>query len=381
MKANIKGLLRTIFFLICLSVCIYEIIQCLNKMLKDPTTTIIFLDEFGKHGVPSITLCPYSNHLDNASAYNHKILLTYGLTPKEYSDLNIWNTSTITPEDLYEEITWQLEDIIDKVSYSFQNTSEILNGSSDKWKSMWTSVDKKWEGRCYTFNPPTQINGVGLVDISFVSKFPFDLELTFHAKHQSSDKDLDGISFVAKSGLYYELEVPVDIIINRNTKTRPCIGNSENFDANRNKVALEKMIEEVDCVVPFMNRNGTKASICQNVTFAKTAVEILEAHGKFYDLYNWIDVPLPCMQIFVDPRKTFDTPAWFNQTKIKASFLKMSKITQQREAYPFHSFYAEVGGFVGLLLGVSIYQLADLMDLIPCISVSHIHSSFKTMYS
>lgn len=87
------------------------------------------------------------------------------------------------------------------------------------------------------------------------------------------------------------------------------------------------MIEEVDCVVPFMNRNGTKAPICQNVTFAKTAVEIHEAHGKFYDLYNWIDVPLPCMQIFVDPRKTFDTPAWFNQTKIKASFLKMSKIT------------------------------------------------------
>ena len=368
MKLKTKDILKKIIFLICFTACIYEILECTKKMLRNPTTTIIFFEEFGKHGVPSVTICPYSNHLDNASAYNQKNLLEHGITAKEYSALNIWNTSSITPEDLYEEITWQLEDIIDRVNYNFENISRTLNGSDDGWKTMWTTVNKKWEGRCFTFNPPPQMNGTGLAKISIISKFPFDLELAFHARHQASDKELDGISFVAKSRMYYQLEVPVDIIINRDTKDMPCIGNAENFDENRGKVALEKMIEEVGCVVPFISRNETEAPICRNKTLAKTAIDILEARGKFYDIYNWEDVPLPCMQTFVEPQKTFESPEWDNQTWIDASFSKMSKVTKQLEAYSFISFYAEVGGFVGLLLGISFYQLADVLDLVPWMS-------------
>ena len=105
--------------------------------------------------------------------------------------------------------------------------------------------------------------------------------------------------------------------------------------------------------------------ICTDETAANIAVDIFESNGPFYDLYNWKQVPLPCNQIHVVPRKTFESPEWDNQTWINAKFMKISKITEQQESYSFTSFYAEVGGFVGLLLGISVHQVSLLLDYIP----------------
>jgi hypothetical protein len=60
-----------------------------------------------------------------------------------------------------------------------------------------------------------------------------------------ADSELDGISFRAEYRQYYELEVPVDIIVNRNTDPMPCIDEEVNFDETRNKIAVDKMMEEV----------------------------------------------------------------------------------------------------------------------------------------
>jgi hypothetical protein len=67
----------------------------------------------------------------------------------------------------------------------------------------------------------------------------------------------------------------------------------------------------------------------------------------------------------VEPNKILDTPSWDNLTWILAKFRKINKVTEQQELYSFTSFYDEVGGFVALLLGVSVHQLSMLLDYIP----------------
>ena len=179
------------------------------------------------------------------------------------------------------------------------------------------------------------------------------------------DNELDGVSFVAQHKQYYTLEVPVDIIRNRNTDSMPCIQEGGNFDESRNKVTLKTMMEDIGCVVPYIERSESVCPICTNKTKAKTAEHIYGAYGNYYDLYRWDRVPLPCKHMHVEPRKTFESLDWFNRTWISARFMKIGKVTEQQAAYSFSSFYAEVGGFVGLLLGISLHQIGLLLDFIP----------------
>ena len=347
--------------------CMNEIRKCIEKLMKNPTTTIIYFEEFGKHGAPSITVCAYANHLGNGTSYKANKLAENNLTLNAYVRGNIWwsNSSEISPEKLYEDITWTLDDLVDRIEYTFKDKRYTLNASKKIWKSSWTVVNKKWEGRCFTFNPTAEMNLQGLIHVNIISKFPFDLEVSFHAKHQATDSELDGISFRAKYRQYYILEIPVDIIMNRNTDSMPCIDEEDKFDETRNKIAVDKMMDEIGCVVPFIKKNESAAKTCVNQTSAKTALEIFEAIGPYYDLYNWKSVPLPCKQIHVEPRKTFESPEWDNQTWISGHFMKISKVTKQQASYSFTSFYAEVGGVVGLLLGISVHQVASLLDFIP----------------
>ena len=91
----------------------------------------------------------------------------------------------------------------------------------------------------------------GLINIDIISNFSSDLEIRFHAENQTSDKELDGTIFRARHGHRYILEVHLDI----NIISAPCLTEDVNFDEVHQGVALDTMIAEVGCVVPFINRN------------------------------------------------------------------------------------------------------------------------------
>ena len=110
MNKTFKKAAKRIIFIVCLLVCLYHIGKCIEKLVENPTTTVIYLEEFGKLGVPSITVCAYSNHLENSTALKKEQLDKHGLSPNDYIKKRIWTSynSDISPEDLYEDITWKL---------------------------------------------------------------------------------------------------------------------------------------------------------------------------------------------------------------------------------------------------------------------------------
>jgi hypothetical protein len=186
---------------------------CFKKLKNNPTTTIIYSEEFGMHGAPSITVCAYANHLGNGTSYKTDKLDDNGLTLNDFVRKNHWwSNSDLSPEQLYEDITWTLDDFVDRIEYTFKSKRYAPKATNVIWKSLWSETNKKWEGRCFTFNPSPEMNGKGLLRVDIISKFSFDLEVSFHAKHQATDSELDGVSVRAKYKQYYELEIPVDII-------------------------------------------------------------------------------------------------------------------------------------------------------------------------
>ena len=99
MILNFKKLFRQLIILVCLLICLYEIWECIKKLKKNPTTTIIYSEEFGKHGAPSITICAYSNHLENGTSFKTDQMAENGLTLNDYVRNNTWwsNSSDISP--------------------------------------------------------------------------------------------------------------------------------------------------------------------------------------------------------------------------------------------------------------------------------------------
>ena len=61
---------------------------------------------------------------------------------------------------------------------------------------------------------------------------------------------------------FYHLEVPVDIIINRNTTSIPGLEEEDKFDETRNKIAVDKRMDELGCVVPFIEVKEILKIVC-----------------------------------------------------------------------------------------------------------------------
>ena len=219
----------------------------------------------------------------------------------------------------------ETDDLVTRVEYTLRGSKMIINASTPDWESLWLETRRKWEGRCFTFNPSPDMSSSGLSNIEIISKFPHDLIISYHARNQTMDEDLTGVSFIAHQNQFYKLKVPVDIIWNRNTESKPCTPEDLSFDDLRNGIAVTNMMELVGCIVPFIKNDEEKYPICESPSEATIAEEIFEGRGPYYDFYNSDKIPLPCKQMHADPVKVFAEPEWDGQTWVNAKFTRHSQ--------------------------------------------------------
>ena len=115
-------------------------------------------------------------------------------------------------------------------------------------------------------------------------------------------------------------------------------------------------MEKFGCVTPF---GYNKTNICTNTTLAKKAHEYYEQSFKTYS-ENCLN---PCTYFLIDAIK-LDA---FNRTDKDTAYLQLSfqeyiKVTTAFYNYLTLSMIAEIGGYVGLFLGVSFYQITDVLN-------------------
>ena len=115
-------------------------------------------------------------------------------------------------------------------------------------------------------------------------------------------------------------------------------------------------MEKFGCVTPF---GYNKTNICTNTTLAKKAHEYYEQSFKTYS-ENCLN---PCTYFLIDAIK-LDA---FNRTDkdkdyIQLFFSEYIKVNTAFYNYLTLSMIAEIGGYVGLFLGVSFYQITDVLN-------------------
>ena len=118
-------------------------------------------------------------------------------------------------------------------------------------------------------------------------------------------------------------------------------------------------LEKVGCFTPFF---GDKSNICCSETESKRALEI------YNDLIDkaWTgqikECPKPCKFLMIDFSRSSKFETWRSAGQLIIKFRKFIKYSKVSFTYQGLELFAEFGGYLGLLLGMSLNQVPHLIS-------------------
>ena len=129
--------------------------------------------------------------------------------------------------------------------------------------------------------------------------------------------------------------------------------------------AIEKeSIDKVGCTTPY---GPDKSKICNNKSDGAAAFYgIYSAKGWNWDDSNSTKECLNPCSIFTFATKRFQVThtGTYNHSAVVISFERFIRVTSEYYIYTGINLIAEIGGYVGLFLGISVNQVTNLMDFI-----------------
>ena len=112
---------------------------------------------------------------------------------------------------------------------------------------------------------------------------------------------------------------------------------------------FQHSMELFGCLPPSLGNDGIP--ICKNSSlYSRDKVEKL------------IDCPKPCTIYKMQPRTTLYVTE-SDSADLDIRFQETTTISTDQYSYTWLNLVAEVGGYVGLFLGYSVYQMTDLLDI------------------
>ena len=137
----------------------------------------------------------------------------------------------------------------------------------------------------------------------------------------------------------------------------PCEDNPKyNYDLCVDRHIENKARQIYGCTTPF---GIDKTNICANQT---TAQQVLKMYKNIWYKNNTA-CKVPCKRYSINPIKLKDqnnTHEPYGYTKVRLYLDDGVVMSEEIFLYSILTMIAEVGGYVGLFLGVSVYQLAEL---------------------
>ena len=367
----LERLFRAFVFLSCLGIVIWQCSKCLTKFLSKPKGTRLTMVNSAGNMFPSVTVCPYPDPTEakeyGSPVYNSTILSNCGISWKQYKLWSKWSNQTIEncgdPKSLYYNITWKLEDLISKVQvFSFDLSKTAFKDIT----ALFSPIDKSAYGRCYTFQPPEQNLKDGIFRMRFIAKAEARVFINNNGvlgvKRAADSKFIDVYpNKKSRVNVEYSLYKMLDF------QGVPC-NNEKGYLLDKCVLnGLEKeSLKMIGCVTPF---GITKENICQDKQVAKKAFQLYrEFRRHYWDLKN-VTCLEPCSYMNIKIIKASETKGDKylvdrGRGEVLLNFNGRVHETVAYYSYDELSFIAEIGGYVGLFLGTSIYQTADLFQFL-----------------
>ena len=231
---------------------------------------------------------------------------------------------------------------------------------------LWSETDSRGHGRCFTTTPTEKHIKLGIQEITLtVSEY---VTVYFHTPGmfitaKAKTEMLQEFFLNAKSGRLYELDVKHDLYNVLGNDGAACNSDkSYSKDLCANENVEMKSMEEYGCHTPFGLK---KTKICQDSDKAK---QVLGIYTEEIEKHNSKCLN-PCSFFSIMAMETKNTKlgCLFGKcpkNRVIISFKENIKVTTGYYLYSGLSLVAEVGGYVGLFLGVSVNQISNLFECI-----------------
>ena len=256
--------------------------------------------------------------------------------------------------------------IVGSVILAFVNdlasSSKATNSSSSK--TIMSHIDKKDSGRCFSFTPSPEMISFGIraviLRIWDYSKLYFDTRGLVKTAEETSQ------ILIGKSrSIYIDVDYDVNHLLDLGGNF---CNNEPEFDKDVCKdLELEReSLERYGCTTPF---GANKDKICHDQVNGSRATELY----KDYMNKKVTNCNSPCSFLSTKAIKTKDEKTYDKvkingefkfYTFVKIFFKKNIKVIQAYHTYSGLSLIAEIGGYVGLFLGVSVNQVSVLMNIL-----------------
>ena len=126
------------------------------------------------------------------------------------------------------------------------------------------------------------------------------------------------------------------------------------FDTCIHGKLVQMMEENFGCTTPWFVGNNSR--ICTDPEKVRGSFDIM--YTRSTNQMNDCNVPCHRLETFVSGKNT-DTAKTENETKINLYFQPSTMISEEHILYTAVSLFAEIGGYMGLLLGYSLLSFAQ----------------------
>ena len=214
-------------------------------------------------------------------------------------------------------------------------------------------------GRCYMANIPT---GVYHSEVSIEAQPDIGLDIRFHTLGNWYDDDYKFIRLDPCMSNDVDITYEIFEVLDYGGEECKNYDLDETRDDCIKKYMENETLTKVGCTTPFI---GNSLKICTDQKKAKNALQLYEHLKRKAVLDKVHQCPKPCKFYMIDFGRSSATEMDDTEGKessLKIKFRKYIKHSKVKYTYQGLEMFAEVGGYLGLLLGMSLNQLPSLIS-------------------
>uniref|UniRef100_T1INH1 Uncharacterized protein n=1 Tax=Strigamia maritima TaxID=126957 RepID=T1INH1_STRMM len=329
--------------LLIIGLCTWQLIICIQKYLAQPVGMSIKVETFQQYTLPSITICPSSMLFFYQFGYhcqNNKACKSLSDETKRHSPFNVLLNRTLL--DL-----WQLETkmTIETFIHHYQ-------------RNMLTPLNRiqhgivNTNGACQLFKTNLTWNFLGTaLMISFKNTYGFD----FYVDVSTSPSDLFETKAYVRPNREQHLEISATTFEYLNTKRKPCSTKEQEIECMNKLIFTQLQTPDIKCRLPFIN---------STLPLCNTLFQVKNINNKIFQLQQH-PAAYYCTRPCTDIKYTLDVisePIKSNKYLIEVDMKTNTRIVvSEYFTYPISTLISDVGGSIGLFLGISLLSLIDFV--------------------
>ena len=359
-KSMVVKVLSVGLFTACLIGFLVQSYDCFSKFSSFPEAMEVKLKPQNEVDFPVISFCPLPMHLSsnlwsNPLPMNKTKLDNCGIdfTKGEFNGSSI---DCRDPEILWSQVLPKFEDFgyIDGLAQTFLYENHKI--PTKDWKRMPTG----YCGACYSMALSRKIVEMGVSSLHFNIESDKNFNIFLHSEGLLNPwnplRSLEYGKKLITRQKSYSIQVTYQQDIALKFESKKClqkdeyIGYSQCIQDN-----IEKVSDNFGCTTPFENNLG---NICTNKTKGKRALEL------YYQNELNSTCLYPCRYLSTFTFSTDDKIIKNGSRQVHIVFKDYVKENASKYTYTGVDLFAAIGGYIGLFLGFSMFQIKDAIGYI-----------------